>query len=108
LGVEDANADIRAQCARSLFRIHRQRGGLRIDAERMRDLVRAELAREHPDLRRVFTLLSFVVPLQPLRAAYRGLRGGDSHARGTALEYLHGILPKDIRVALLGRFGEGG
>jgi hypothetical protein len=57
-------------------------------------------------MRHVFTLLSFVVPIRPLRAAYRGLRGGDGHARGTALEYLHGVLPKDIRVALLGKFEE--
>jgi hypothetical protein len=104
LGLEDAQGDVRAQCARSLFRIRRWRSDVRIDAGRMLDLVRAELAREVPDLRHVFTLLSFVVPVQPLRAAYRGLRGGDSHARGTALEYLHGVLPKDIRVGLLGRF----
>jgi hypothetical protein len=103
LGVEDTQADVRTQCARSLFRIRRQRTGLRIDAGRMLDLVRAELARDIPDLRHVFTLLSFVVPVRPLRAAYRGLRGDDSHARGTALEYLHGVLPKDIRMALLAR-----
>jgi hypothetical protein len=103
---DDGQADVRAQCARSLFRMRRRRTGLRIDADRMLDLVRAELARDAPDLRHVFTLLSFVVPVQPLRAAYRGLRGDDRRARGTALEYLHGVLPKDIRVALLGRFGE--
>jgi hypothetical protein len=106
LGVEDPQPDVRAQCARSLFRIRRQRTDLRIDADRMLDLVRAELARDNPDLRHVFTLLSFVIPVQPLRAAYRGLRGDDSYARGTALEYLHGILPRDIRVALLGKFEE--
>ena len=59
--------------------------------------------RTAPDLRHVFTLLSFVLPVRPLRAAYRGLRGDDQHARGTALEYLHGVLPKDIRAALLGK-----
>jgi hypothetical protein len=68
----------------------------------MLDLVRVELARSEPDVRHVFTLLLFVLRVQPLRAAYRGLRGGDSHARGTALEYLHSVLPKDIRDALWG------
>jgi hypothetical protein len=69
----------------------------------MLDLVRSELRREIPDLAHLFTLLSFVVPIQPLRAAYRGLRGTDPYARGTALEYLHGVLPKDVRVALTGK-----
>jgi hypothetical protein len=106
VAAEDGQADVRAQCARSLFRMRRRSTDLRIDADRMLDLVRAELARDLPDLRHVFTLLTFVVPVQPLRAAYRGLRGDDRRARGTALEYLHGVLPKDIRVRLLGRFEE--
>jgi hypothetical protein len=104
MAVEDPLPELRAQCARSLFRIRRRCGEIRIDTERMLDLVRFELGREAPDLRHVFTLLSFVVPVRPLRAAYRGLRSDDPRARGTALEYLHGILPKDIRAALLGKF----
>jgi hypothetical protein len=104
MSMEDSRADVRAQSARSLSRIRRRVGDLRVDADRMLDLVRIELARDVPDLRHVFTLLSFVVPVEPLRAAYRALRGDDSHARGTALEYLRGVLPKDIRVALSARF----
>lgn len=103
IAAEDPNADVRAQCARSLFRIRRRHADVRIDAERMLDLVRTELARSTPDLRHVFTLLSFVLPVHPLRAAYRRLRGDDPRARGTALEYLHGVLPRDIRTALLGK-----
>ena len=102
---EDSLPDLRAQSARSLFRIRQRFGDVRIDADRMLDLVRTELARTEADLRHVFTLLSFVLPVRPLRAAYRGLRGGDRFARGTALEYLHGVLPKDIRTALLGKWG---
>jgi len=105
--VEDPLPDVRAQSARSLFRIRRRYPDVRIDPDRMLDLVRTELARSEPDLRHVFMLLLFVLRVQPLRAAYRGLRGGDSHARGTALEYLHSVLPKDIRDALLGRFTKG-
>ena len=104
MAVEDPLPDIRTQSARSLFRIRRRHADVRIDTERMLDLVRTELARTAPDLRHVFTLLSFVLPVRPLRAAYRGLRGDDQHARGTALEYLHGVLPKDIRTGLLGKW----
>jgi hypothetical protein len=104
MAVEDPLPDVRAQSARSLSRIRSRHANVRIDAGRMFDLMRTELARSELDLRHVFTLLSLVLPVRPLRAAYRGLRGGDPHARGTALEYLHGVLPKEIRVALLGRF----
>jgi hypothetical protein len=104
MAAEDPLPDVRAQSVRSLFRIRRRYPDVRIDADRMLELVRIELARREPDLRHVFTLLLFVLRVQPLRAAYRGLRGGDSRARGTALEYLHSVLPKDIREALLGKF----
>ena len=104
IAVEDPLPDLREQCARSLFRIRRRVSDIRLDAGRMLDLVQGELARGSQDLRHLFTLLSFVVPVQPLRAAYRGLRGSDRHARGTALEYLYGVLPKDIRAAVMRKF----
>jgi hypothetical protein len=104
MAAEDPLAELRAQCARSLFRIRRRCADIRFDAGRMLDLARTELARDAADLRHVFTLLAFVVPVRPLRAAYRALRGDDRRARGTALEYLHGILPKDIRTRLLRKF----
>lgn len=107
MAAEDPLAELRAQCVRSLFRIRRRCAEVRFDADRMLDLARAELVRDAADLRHVFTLLSFVVPVRPLRAAYRGLRGDDPRARGTALEYLHGILPKDIRARLLGKLEKG-
>jgi hypothetical protein len=104
LAADDPSPELRTQCGRSLLRIHRQGAEVKLDADRVLDLVRAELAQSSPDLRHAFTLLLLILPVRPLRAAYRGLRGNDPHARGTALEYLHGILPKDIRVALFGRF----
>jgi HEAT repeat protein len=103
IALEDPVPDVRSQSARSLFRIRRRNAGVRIDAERVLDLVRTELTRDTPDLRQVFTLLACVTPVQALRAAYRGLRSDDAHARGTAREYLYGILPKDIRGLLLGK-----
>jgi hypothetical protein len=104
MAIDDPVPDVRAQSARSLFRIRRRHADVRIDGGRMLDLVRTELGRSEPDLRHVFTLLSFVLPVQPLRAAYRRLRGDSSYARGTALEYLYGVLPKDIRAVLLEKF----
>jgi hypothetical protein len=103
LAAEDPLAGLRVQAVRSLFRIRQRSVGVRVDGARVVALARAELAREPTDLRHVFTLLSFVVPIAPLRAAYRGLRGDDAHARGTALEYLHGVLPKEIRLELMAK-----
>lgn len=45
----------------------------------------------------VFTLLSLVLPAEPLGIAFRGLHTDDVRLRGTALEYLEGMLPPAIR-----------
>ena len=103
IALDDEQIEVRVQCARSLFKMRRRNSDIRIDADRVFDLVRAEVTRATADLAHLFTLLSFVVSVRPLRAAYRGLRGGDARAKGTALEYLHGVLPKDIRAEVLGR-----
>ena len=103
MALDDELLEIRVQSARSLFRIDRRSPEVRIDPERVFDLVRSELERGESDLGHLFTLLAFVVSVGPLRAAYRGLRSRDSRAKGTALEYLHGILPKDIRAVLLAK-----
>lgn len=107
LALDDPSADVRIQCARSLFRISRRYPEVRFDPARMLDLVRAEVDRDTFDLAHVFTLLSFVVPVKPLRAAYRGLRGPDPHVRGTAIEYLHNVLPRDIGGAILRKLEDG-
>jgi HEAT repeat protein len=98
----DDSLDVRVQCARALFRIQRRAPAVRIQPEALLDHVRTELAAGAPDLAHVFTLLALVLPVRPLRAAYRGLRGSDPYARGTALEYLAGVLPQDVRKELLG------
>ena len=51
-------------------------------------------------LAHVFTLLSLVLPSQPLQIAFRSLHSENSRLRGTALEYLEGVLPADIRERL--------
>ena len=56
--------------------------------------------RAHEGLAHVFLLLSFVLPSEPLRIAYRGLHTDDRGLRGTVLEYLDSVLPADVRDAL--------
>jgi len=51
-------------------------------------------------LEHVFTVLSLVLPRQPLKVAFRGLHTDDAMLRGTALEYLETALPEEIRDAL--------
>jgi hypothetical protein len=51
-------------------------------------------------LAHVFTLLSLVMPREPLQLAFRGLQTDDDHLRGTSLEYLDSVLPAPIRQRL--------
>jgi hypothetical protein len=48
----------------------------------------------------VFTLLALVLPREPLQIAFRSLHTDDQNLRGTALEYLEGVLPPVIRERL--------
>jgi hypothetical protein len=56
--------------------------------------------RANQSLAHVFTLLSLVLPTEPLQIAFRGLQTADQNLRGTALEYLEGVLPPTIRERL--------
>lgn len=48
----------------------------------------------------VFTLLGLVLPAEPLRVSLHALGTDDPILRGTALEYLEGVLPPRIRETL--------
>ncbi|HLG59636.1 MAG TPA: hypothetical protein VI485_30135 [Vicinamibacterales bacterium] len=125
LGLEDMRFEVRFQCGRSLASILEKNGRIRIDRERVFDVVRKEVAVGRPvwqshrlldtvdtedlsfvdeflkgragqSLAHVFTLLSLVLPASPLQIAYRGLHTDDPKLRGTAVEYLEGVLPADI------------
>jgi hypothetical protein len=130
LGLDDQRFEVRFQCARSLVAIVDKNPRVRIDRAVIFEVVRRETAVGRPvwdshrllnlledrdenvfvdefvkdrasrSLSHVFTLLSLVLPPEPLRIAFRGLHTDDAGLRGTALEYLEGVLPSPIREQL--------
>ena len=51
-------------------------------------------------LAHVFTLLSLILPREPLQIAFRSLHTEDRYMRGTALEYIESVLPTSVRQPL--------
>lgn len=129
-GLEDRRFEVRYRCGRVLARLHDAHAQLPIDRARVLAAVEREAAvdrgvwqshrlldemddvdwspvldevvrdRASRSLEHVFTMLSLVLPAQPLRVAYRGLHTEDRMLRGTALEYLETALPERIRAKL--------
>jgi AAA family ATP:ADP antiporter len=127
LALEDDRFDVRVQAARSLASIYDKNPRVHIDRDRIFQFVMHEVAVGRPvwesrrlldgfvtrspldefvrdragqSLAHVFTLLSLVLPREPLQIAFRSLHAGDRYLRGTALEYLEGVLPPTIRERL--------
>jgi hypothetical protein len=130
LGLDDVRFEVRFHCARSLTMIVEKNPRVLINRDRVFDVVLAEVEVGRPvweghrllreietqdkrffvdefvkdrasrSLAHVFTLLSLVLPFEPLQIAYRGLHIDDDKLRGTALEYLESVLPKRIREGL--------
>jgi hypothetical protein len=129
LGLEDQRFEVRFQCARSLAAIIEKNPRVKIDQQVVFEAVRREVAVSRPvweshrllnqlddhddvfvdefvkdrasrSLAHVFTLLALALPPEPLRVAFRGLHTDDPNLRGTALEYLEGVLPPNIRERL--------
>jgi hypothetical protein len=125
--LDDERFDVRFQVARSLSAIVARNPGLRIPPARISQVVLNEVAVGQPvwegrrlldgfvsaspldefvrdragqSLAHVFTLLSLVYPREPLQIAFRSLHSEDPYLRGTALEYLEGILPAEVREPL--------
>jgi len=126
-GLEDQRFEVRFQSARSLTAIREKNPRVRIPRDLIFEVVGREVAvgrlvweshrlLQAPDeedeqvfvdefvreragrsLAQVFTLLSLVLPADPLKIAFRGLHTDDQNLRGTALEYLEGVLPPAIR-----------
>jgi ATP:ADP antiporter, AAA family len=136
LALDDQRFEVRFQCGRSLSAIVAKNALVRIDRERIFEVVRREVTVSRPvwqshrlldaiadekasfvddfikdragqSLAHVFVLLSLVLPSTPLQIAYRGLHTTDPALRGTALEYLEGVLPHDIRDRLWPFIGTG-
>jgi len=126
-GLMDHQFEVRSRCATALAHLMELESTLPMNRELMFDAVRWEAQLGHQtwaaldardshrspghldaflreraerSLEHVFTLLSLVLPRTPLMLALRGLRGDDPALRGTALEYLDGVLPPAVREAL--------
>ncbi len=113
MALDDDRFDVRFQCARSLAAIVERNPRIRVDRDRVLDVVLRETAVGRPvwtsrrldsglnetpvsdfvrdragaSLAHVFRLLSLVLPREPLQIAFRSLHSEDRRLRGTALEY---------------------
>jgi hypothetical protein len=97
LGLRSAERDVATQCARALLLIRQHYPDARIDESAVIEAVQRELQAETPVLANVFTCLGLLLTPPTARGAYRAVKAGDLHMRGTALEYLRGVLPAVIR-----------
>lgn len=126
-GLRDQRFEVRFRCGRALARIVSLDGGIILDSGRILRAVEREcfvsktvwnsyrlLDRREEDeesayfdevlkdrtskgLEHVFTLLSLMLPREPLQIAFKGLHTNDPYLRGTALEYLESVLPETVR-----------
>ena len=128
-GLEDSRFEVRLQCARALVKAVEHQSHPVVQPEKIMAAVDRELSigkllwethrRQHDDpnessewldelllgkahgsLEYVFTLLSLLYERKPLMTAFRSLHLEDKYLRGTALEYLEGILPAKTREML--------
>jgi hypothetical protein len=130
LGLDDLRFEVRFQCGHSLASVVEKNPRVTIDKERIFAVVMREVAVGRPvwesrrlldeldvqdevsfvdefvrdragqSLAHVFTLLSIVLPREPLMISFRSLYTDDQNLQGTALEYLEGVLPPPIRERL--------
>ena len=129
-GLDDVRFEVRYRCSRALVRLLELNPQLGVSEDRVYAAVIREVAvdkgvweshrlldateddqwspvvdevlseRANRSLEHVFTVLSLVLPRQPLKIAFRGLHTSDLMLRGTALEYLETALREDVREAL--------
>jgi len=133
----DQRFEVRFQAGRALARIHEQHPALVVDKgpvyaavlretrvdkalwedQRLIDepaaneplLVDEPLrARANRSMEHVFTVLSLVVPRAPLQISFKGLLTNDAVLRGTSLEYLESVLPKEVWNSLSPLLDESG
>jgi ATP/ADP translocase len=127
LGLNDRRFEVRFQCGRTLAALAERNKMLRFAQTEIFGYIQKEVAvskpvweshrlldqQEDPEtspifdevlrnrtsrgLQHIFALLSLVMPAEPLKLAFQGLHVDDPHLRGTALEYLSSVLPREIR-----------
>ena len=123
LALNDKRFEVRFRCGRALATMLDRDAGLSLTMDRVTHAVSRELElgrhlweshrlldgceedelvgnRAHRGLEHVFTLLSLVLPKEPLRISFRALHTDDEMLRGTALEYLESTLPPPVRERL--------
>lgn len=127
VALDDLRFAVRCQAGRSLLAITERNPLVVIDRERILDITLKEVTvgravwegrrlldgfvtespldafvrdRAGESLAHVFTLLSLVLPREPVQLAFRGLQTDDAHLKGTALEYLDSVLPGAIKQRL--------
>ncbi len=127
VALDDLRFAVRCQAGRSLLAIAERNPLVVIDRERILDITLKEVTVGRPvwegrrlldgfltespldafvrdrageSLAHVFTLLSLVLPREPIQLAFRGLQTDDAHLKGTALEYLDSVLPGAIKQRL--------
>jgi ATP/ADP translocase len=127
--LSDVRFEVRYQAALALARMHARDPQIRVDRRVVLDAITREAQvdqrmwnrrrlldevksdstpfyrdvlrnRTHRSLEHLFHILSLAFPAEPLRVAYDGLHTGDPVLRGTALEYLESILPREVRRSL--------
>jgi AAA family ATP:ADP antiporter len=127
LALDDDRFEVRYQAARSLVSIVEKNARIRIDRASIERIVLDEIKLARPiwegrrllagsasaspfdlfvkdragqSLAHVFSLLSLILPREPLQIAFRSLNSDDDRLRGTALEYLDEVLPVPVRLGL--------
>lgn len=127
LALDDTAFEVRFQAARSLTAIVDKNPNVTFKREQIEAIVLKEIEAGRPfwegqrlledypsqapldlflreraakSLAHVFALLSLIIPREPLQIAFRSMHVEDHHLRGTALEYLEGVLPPAIRQRL--------
>jgi hypothetical protein len=126
----DTRFEVRYRASQALTRLQERHPALSYPRQRVLDAVLAEVAvdrrlwehrrlldtleadeespfvdqylrdRANRGLEHVFTVLSLILPREPLTVAFRGLHTDDAQLRGTALEYLETALPEEVRLKL--------
>jgi ATP:ADP antiporter, AAA family len=133
----DRRFEVRYRAGRVLSTMQGEIPGVRVDRERVLEVVQREIAvdrgiwetrqlidspldepsfieaellqdRASRSLEHLFTLLSLILPRDTLRLAFHGLHNGDAYLRGTALEYLETVLPEGIWAKLWPLLTRGG